>query len=148
MMLSPAPPSIRTFVTVILAIVRSKTSGYRPAFPTLVHWSSLKNWIGYCDQLRYLGVAGSVAMMVQRASLSWCLLLEPRTPKKITATVPFDFWNPLSSGLSSSSSGYLLSCLRCCPFLYICRGRCGNLQLYDFLEGAIYNAYFQCLQTT
>jgi hypothetical protein len=35
--LSPAPPSIKTLVTVIPAIVGSRTSGYRPVFPTLVH---------------------------------------------------------------------------------------------------------------
>ena len=41
-------------------------------------------------------------MMVHRANFSWCLLLESGAPAKITATVPLDFWNPLSSWLSSS----------------------------------------------
>jgi hypothetical protein len=49
-------------------------------------------------------------MMLHTASLSWCLLLEPRTPKKITATVPFGYWNSLSSVLSSSFF-LLSSCL-------------------------------------
>jgi hypothetical protein len=35
-----------TLVIVIPAIVGSRTSGYRPAFPMLVHWPSLENWIG------------------------------------------------------------------------------------------------------
>jgi hypothetical protein len=49
-------------------------------------------------------------MMLRRASLSRCLLMESRTLEKITATVFFGYWNPLSFVLSSSFF-LLSSCL-------------------------------------
>ena len=59
---APAPASSRAPVSAIPPLPQSGGDVFAAV--------ALENWIGYSDQLRYLGVAGSVAMMVRNASFS------------------------------------------------------------------------------